>query len=79
MYLYSSPYGGFVCFVVLVVYLFVHVLFAGEMSSIARQKGYKKNYFWWCFLVPLYGFMIVVSLPNKSVELKRDNDSLPEL
>ena len=41
-----------------------HVVGASKFSSIAEEKGYE-GYFWWCLLVPAFGELMVLALPDK--------------
>lgn len=66
--------------------LAAYILAAKEFNSIANQKGYPGNkYFWWCFWVPAAGYLMVIALPDRGIKAAApvkpdfDNDALPEL
>lgn len=42
----------------------VQTLSAYEFDKIAHEKGYD-GYFWYCLLVPFWGNLMVVALPDK--------------
>jgi hypothetical protein len=47
--------------------ILVNCIYCNEMAKVAEQKGYKKSrYFWFCFFIPLLGFMIVLGLKDIS-------------
>ena len=54
---------------------------AGEFYKIAEDKGYHgKKYFWWCFLAPPVGHLMVVAMPDRARNQQAVvNDDLPEL
>lgn len=53
-----------------VIGLVFDYVIAAEMKSIAESKGCKtsKRYFWFCFLLGLPGWLMVVALPNQKKE-----------
>lgn len=64
--------------VLIPIRLIICGIFATEMHEIARLKNAKKNYWLWCFLLPLFGFMIVSSLPDRGDKYNQYND-LPHI
>jgi uncharacterized membrane protein YkvI len=67
-----------VCIIVLVVDYFI----AKKFEYIANEKGYE-GYFWWCFWVGLFGYLMVVALPDRK-QIKEDTEhkkteELPDL
>ena len=53
-----------------VIGIILDYVIAVEMESIAENKGCKtpKRYFWFCFLLGLPGWLMVVALPNQKTE-----------
>lgn len=47
-----------------IVGLIVNGIAAIEFESIAAMKGYK-GYFWWCFLLGIIGWLMVIALPDR--------------
>lgn len=67
--------------VYIIVGVVIDVIVSLEFNEIAHMKGYTaKKYFWYCLLLGLFGYLIVMALPIKSdiVSSARDND-LPTL
>ena len=66
-----------VVFIVIVVfYWFV----AKEFYKIAKMKGHpQKKYFWWCFWVSWFGYMMVIALPDKRSTQTQNIPSIDEL
>ena len=67
---------------------------AVEFNNIAKMKGYEgSRYFWWSFIFPGIGYLMVVALPDRKQsvvvsthvettdkrEIEDDLSSLPEL
>ena len=71
----------FVCLLLLAAWLCVSWFAAGEFYKIAEDKGYHgKKYFWWAFLLPLVGHLMIVAMPDRaSGQRAVVNDDLPEL
>ncbi len=74
--------------VIVVVSIIIHFLFAAfwasEMQAIAKEKGSTKKFWAWCFWTPIYGFMLVNSLPDRkfySGDQKEElcGDELPQI
>ena len=72
--------------------ILVHLLFlagwlcvswfaAGEFYKIAEDKGYHgKKYFWWCFLAPPVGHLMIVAMPDRGRDQQVVvNEDLPAL
>lgn len=74
--------------IILIISLTINVVAATEFESIAKMKGHK-GYFWWCVLLGIIGWMMVVALPDRGKASSPDgakaygeaenNDTLPEL
>ena len=67
--------------VYIIVGVVIDVIVSLEFNEIAHMKGYTaKKYFWYCLLLGLFGYLIVMALTIKSdiVSSARDND-LPTL
>lgn len=47
--------------------LWVSVLFANRMQSIADRKGATERVWAWCFWIPLLGALMVIALPDERV------------
>ena len=59
------------CILVLVLLGFI----AKEFASIAEQKGYPGNkYFWWTFFTTIFGMLMVVALPDRGNREKPVSD-----
>ncbi len=54
---------------------------AKEFYKIAEDKGYHgRKYFWWAFLLPVVGYLMIVAMPDRGDEQRAIvNDDLPEL
>ncbi len=70
-----------VSLLVLAACLVVNWFAAGEFYKIAEDKGYHgQKYFWWAFLLPLVGYLMIVAMPDRGGEQRAIvNDDLPEL
>lgn len=74
--------------IIILLIIFVAVLaidwFAAKtMYEIAVMKGHpKKKYFWWCFWMAMFGYPMVIALPDR-IGAQEQNvpgfDELPEL
>ena len=63
--------------VYIIIGVVIDVIVSLEFNEIAHMKGYTaKKYFWYCLLLGLFGYLIVMALPIKSdiVGSARDND-----
>ncbi|MCM1149392.1 MAG: hypothetical protein NC319_04810 [Butyricicoccus sp.] len=54
----------------LLVYVIIIIVFdwfaAKAMYEIAVMKGYpQKKYFWWCFGMAIFGYPMVIALPDR--------------
>ena len=65
----------------LAVWLVISWFAAAEFYKIAEDKGYHgKKYFWWAFLLPPVGYLLIVAMPNRSGGQRTVvNEDLPEL
>lgn len=76
---------GFILLLILgcVIYLVVNWQSATKFQEIAKMKGhYDDVYFWWCFWLGLYGWAMVIALPDRRgshTETILTNDDLPAL
>ena len=59
---------------------------AEEFCKIAEMKGYpERKYFWWSFLIPPFGMLMVVALPDRRIgaapaaQQTQPDDQLPAL
>ncbi|MBQ9685907.1 MAG: hypothetical protein IJV41_05060 [Oscillospiraceae bacterium] len=54
---------------------------AREFYKIAEDKGYHgRKYFWWAFLLPLVGYLLIVAMPDRGTNQRTVvNEDLPEL
>ena len=72
-------------FFLMVLYLIFFGIASAEMRSIAEMKGHSHSkYFWYCFLLPVFGFIMVAALPDRgNMQCQRieklDEDELPDL
>ena len=65
-----------------VIVVFVSAWFAAkEFYKLAEDKGYhSRKYFWWAFLVPLVGYILIAAMPDRGVDPRTVyNQDLPEL
>lgn len=70
-----------------VIGLMIAYYAAKEFEAIAAMKGFvDKKYFWWSFLMPPFGMLMVVALPDRAFAQNRNPqaasdqpDDLPEL
>jgi len=54
---------------------------AKEFYQIAEDKGYHgRKYFWWAFLLPLVGYLMIAAMPDRGGEQRAVvSEDLPEL
>lgn len=66
---------------ILALALLINWFAAGEFYKIAEDKGYRgKKYFWWAFLAPIVGYLLIVAMPDRGREQRAVyNEDLPEL
>lgn len=65
-------------FLSFVVAICISAFLASEMSNIAEQKGYEqRRYFHICFWLGLFGFLIVIALPDKVLLEKLEASNRP--
>ncbi len=71
----------FVYLLLLAGWLAVSWFAAGEFYKIAEDKGYHgKKYFWWSFLLPPVGHLMIVAMPDRARDQRTVvNDDLPDL
>ncbi len=84
---------GFLIVLIIVAVIAVNILIAKKFNAIAREKGHD-DYFWWCFLFGIIGWLMVVALPDRRQpkvlevkapvstpvpELQKTEDRLPSL
>lgn len=69
--------------VVLAVFLTIDWFAAKTMYEIAVMKGHpQKKYFWWCFWMAMFGYPMVIALPDQrgaQAQSAPSADELPEL
>ena len=77
----GSPITSLFCLLLLALWLAVCWFAAGEFYKLAEDKGYHgRKYFWWAFLLPVVGFLLIVAMPDRGREQRAVvNDDLPEL
>ena len=70
-----------VSLLILAACLVINWFAAGEFYKIAEDKGYHgRKYFWWAFLLPGVGYLLIVAMPDRGREPRVIlNDDLPEL
>lgn len=67
-------------FLVAIVAIVFSGIFAGWFSSVAKEKGfYSDKYFWICFFFNIVGYLLVVALPDRGNNRQQMSDELPEL
>ena len=68
---------------VLVVIFLIDWCAASAMYEIAVMKGHpQKKYFWWCFWMAMFGYPMVIALPDRrgaQSQSAPSADELPEL
>lgn len=76
-----------ICFI---IWLLTVYIFAKQFDTVAKEKGYYDNkYFWLCLLFTFFGYLLVIALPNRGntkntvnvadVSTAGNDDELPEL
>ena len=69
--------------VVLGVIIAIDWFAAKAMYEIAVMKGHpQKKYFWWCFWMAIFGYPMVIALPDRrgaQMQSVPSGDELPEL
>ena len=65
----------------LVIVLVIDWFAAKAMYEIAVMKGHpQKKYFWWCFWIAVFGYLMVIALPDRcSAQAIPSADELPDL
>lgn len=62
-------------FLFVIIGLIISYIFANEFFAIATKKGYNDSkYFWYCFLFGIAGYLMVVALPQKTVQAEVINN-----
>lgn len=68
---------------VLAIIIAIDWFAAKAMYEIAVMKGHpQKKYFWWCFWMAVFGYPMVIALPDRrgaQVQSAPSADELPEL
>ena len=68
---------------VLAIIIAIDWFAAKTMYEIAVMKGHpQKKYFWWCFWMAMFGYPMVIALPDRRGEQAQrvpSADELPEL
>ncbi len=63
----------FMYFLLVIVVLIIDYLIAREFYNIARKKGhYEKKYLWLSFLLGIIGHCMVIALPDRGSEEKKN-------
>lgn len=74
---------GLVVLGVIGVIIAIDWLAAEAMYEIAVMKGHpQKKYFWWCFWMAMFGYPMVIALPDRrgaQAQSAPSADELPEL
>lgn len=50
---------------IIIVSLILNAIVAAGFNDIAKMKGHTENYFWWVFLFPIAGYIMVAALPDR--------------
>ena len=70
----------FITLLIIAIILWVLYLIAKEFYAAALAKGYSdKKYFWFCFLLGMVGYLLVIALPDRRNTPKAISDELPDL
>ena len=73
---------SFSFFMIIIAYLCIAYIAALQYEKIAELKGHK-GYFWYCFLLGIIGWLMVVALPDlnshKTSSNDDNHDELPDL
>jgi Gpi18-like mannosyltransferase len=68
---------------VLAIIIAIDWFAAKAMYEIAVMKGHpQKKYFWWCFWMAIFGYPMVIALPDRrgaQMQSVPSGDELPEL
>ena len=68
---------------VLAIIIAIDWFAAKAMYEIAVMKGHpQKKYFWWCFWMAMFGYPMVIALPDRrgaQAQSTPSEDELPEL
>ena len=68
---------------VLAIIIAIDWFAAKTMYEIAVMKGHpEKKYFWWCFWMAMFGYSMVIALPDRrgaQAQSTPSADELPEL
>ena len=57
-----------------IISIVIDIFVSLEFLYVAKEKGYSsKKYFWWTFLLPPIGIMMVIALPHRKLEYKIDS------
>ena len=68
---------------VLAIIIAIDWFAAKAMYEIAVMKGHpQKKYFWWCFWMAMFGYPMVIALPDRrgaQAQSVPSGDELPEL
>lgn len=62
-----------------VVALGVNALISARFADIAEIKGHDENYFWWCFLLGVPGYLMVVALPDLEARPRVERKPAPSI
>lgn len=65
--------------VIIIAMIVINVCFANRMQSIAESKGSKDSFWGWCFLIPIFGALMVIALPDRGEQKQFNNDKDDEL
>lgn len=72
-----------VTLLVLAIIIVIDWFAAKAMYEIAVMKGHpEKKYFWWCFWMAMFGYPMVIALPDRrgaQAQSTPSADELPEL
>ena len=72
-----------VTLLVLAIIIVIDWFAAKAMYEIAVMKGHpQKKYFWWCFWMAMFGYPMVIALPDRrgaQAQSTPSADELPEL
>lgn len=68
-------------FLPIIAFFVINWFAAGEFYKLAEDKGYhSRKYFWWAFLVPLVGYILVAAMPDRGGDPRTVyNQDLPDL
>lgn len=64
---------GVVWILVGIVIVVAIIITTFEMNKIANNKGYEGyKYFWLCFCAGIFGYLVVIALPDKKLQASVD-------